>query len=116
MGIGAQTPEELETLFEDAFLLRDVEAVLSLFDDGAILVPATGAREARGSGDIAKAARLMWEQDRIYVASASHVLQARDTALLQTEFATGVMRRDARGVWRYAISLLNEIPHRRWEP
>ena len=35
---GARTPEELETLFEDAFVVRDRDALAQLFEDGAVLV------------------------------------------------------------------------------
>ena len=34
---GARTPEELETLFEDAFVIRDRTALAGLFEDGAVL-------------------------------------------------------------------------------
>src|SRR5687768_12128964 len=37
MGPGAQTPEELETLFEDAFVVRDATALAQLFEEGAVL-------------------------------------------------------------------------------
>jgi hypothetical protein len=47
MTTGARTPEELETLLEDAFLTRDRAGFQAPFDDDAVLAPA-GAREARG--------------------------------------------------------------------
>ena len=34
---GARTPEELETLFEDAFVVRDRDAIAELFEDGGLL-------------------------------------------------------------------------------
>ena len=43
---GARTPEELETLLEDAFVVRDGEALIELFEDGAVLV-GSGAEKAR---------------------------------------------------------------------
>ncbi len=46
MGQRARTPEELETLLEDAFVIRDREAVAELFEHGAVL--GDGPREARG--------------------------------------------------------------------
>jgi hypothetical protein len=45
---GARTPEELETLLEDAFVIRDGEAPAQLFADGAVLAPGDGSREAGG--------------------------------------------------------------------
>ena len=57
---GARTPEDLETLLEDTFVLRDGEAIAELFEDGAVLV-ADGTRHytgrtgdrAFGDGDVA---------------------------------------------------------------
>src|SRR5918994_733678 len=46
MGPGASTPEELETMLEDAFVLRDRQALIELFADGAGSV----ARHGAGSG------------------------------------------------------------------
>ncbi len=36
MRVGAGTPEELETLFEDALVMRDVQALAELFEEGAV--------------------------------------------------------------------------------
>ena len=46
MRSGAQTPEELETLLEDTFVVRDRQALAALFEDGAVL--GAGGLEARG--------------------------------------------------------------------
>ena len=52
MTAGARTPEELDTLLEDAFLQRDRAALEDLFDDGAVLMDVDGVptngREAIG--------------------------------------------------------------------
>jgi hypothetical protein len=37
MGAGARTPEELETLLEDAFVLHDPQALAQLFQPAARL-------------------------------------------------------------------------------
>ena len=37
MPAGARTPEELETLLEDAFVLHDPQALAELFQPGALL-------------------------------------------------------------------------------
>jgi ketosteroid isomerase-like protein len=104
---GARTPEELETLFEDALVIRDREALAQLFEDGAVLVAADGLREARGSQEIARLAVTMRDRDHAYVADPRRVLQARDTALVVAEQGINVVRRGSDGVWRYAIALLS---------
>jgi hypothetical protein len=101
---GARTPEELETLFEDAFVTRDREALAELLDVGAVLVD--GSREARGGDQIALLAGDMWDGDRTYVAEPGRVLQARDTGLIVAERGINVVRRGSDGGWRYAIALL----------
>jgi hypothetical protein len=107
MWTGARSPEELETLFEDAFLVRDPEALAGLFEDGAVLVTSRGRPAARGGGEIAYAAAAMWEAGHTYLAEAGQVLQARDTALVVAEGGINVVRRGSDGAWRYAISLLS---------
>lgn len=104
MGAEARTPEELETLFEDALMIRDRDAVLGLFEDGAVLEPGRGLPEARGAEQIATLAPALWE--RTFVADPRRVLQARDTSLVIGERSISVARRGADGGWRYAISLL----------
>ncbi len=106
MRAGAQTPEELETLLEDAFVIRDREALAELFEIGAVLVASDGAPEVRGGEAIARLATAMWEHDRSYLADPRRVLQARDTALVVADRGINVVRRGSDGTWRYAISLL----------
>ena len=104
---GARTPEELETLFEDAFVIRDSDALAQLFDDGAVLVAGGGPEEAHGAEEIARFATAMWQRDRTYLADPRRVLQARDTALVVADRGINVLRRGSDGTWRYAISLLD---------
>ncbi len=104
---GARTPEELEALFEDAFVARDRDALAQLFEDEAVLVAGDGVHEARGGEEIARFATAMWERDRTYVADPQRVLQARDTALVVGERGINVVRRRSDGAWRYAISLVS---------
>lgn len=113
---GARTPEELETLLEDAILLQDEEALAQLFEASAVLVAEDGT-EARGGREIARIAREICDQQYSYVAGPRRVLQARDTALVLAERSINVVRRNDDGGWRYAISLLeiddtNERKHR----
>jgi hypothetical protein len=104
---GARTPEELEALLEDAFVLRDPGAVAPLFEAGALLVAGGVTGELRGSEEIALSVPALWSRDFTYVADPRRVVQARDLALVLAIQGTSVVRRGADGAWRYAISLLS---------
>jgi hypothetical protein len=104
---GARTPEELDTLLEDAFVMRDRVEFRGLYDDGAVLVAGAGGREARGGEAIGRAAATLWAEDRIYVAGQRRVLRARDMALVVADAGVHVLRRGGDGAWRVAISLLD---------
>jgi hypothetical protein len=104
---GARTPEELEALFEDAFVLRDAAAVTRLFEARALLVASGLAGEARGKGEIALSAPSLWAHDSTYVADLRRVVQAHDIALVLAGQSTNVVRRGNDGAWRYAISLVS---------
>ena len=82
MDAGARTPEELETLLEDAFVLHDHHALAQLFHPGAMLVASGGLPEARGRRQIAQVATQLWDSQRLYLADPRRVLQVRDTALV----------------------------------
>jgi hypothetical protein len=99
---GARTPEELETLLEDALVMRDREALAKLFEAGAVLREGDGPL-TRGAQDIAHLSLTTWEGDRAYVADPRHVIQARDIALIVAEQGVNVARRDHDGDWRYVI-------------
>ena len=111
MEAGARTPEELETLLEDAFVLHDRQALAQLFQPGAMLVVG-GLPEARGRRQITGIATQLWALDRSYLADPQRVLQARDTSLVVAGHAINVARRGDDGSWRYAISLLDLGPGR----
>jgi hypothetical protein len=115
MADGARTPEDSETLLEDAFVLRSGEAIAKLFEDGAVLVADDGTREAHGQDEIARLARQMWQRKRTYLAGPRRIVQAGNTALIITEDGANVVRRGTDGAWRYAIALLSQdhIPPRR---
>ena len=106
MGAGARTPEELESLLEDAFVLHDPQAPAQLFQPDATLVVGDGLPEARGRRQIARVATQLWDSPRLYLADPQRVLQVRDTAPVLTGRAINVVRRHD-GSWRYAISLLD---------
>jgi ketosteroid isomerase-like protein len=103
----ARTPEELETLFEDAFVMRDPEELSALYGEGAVLVASAGGPEARGDEAISQAVAALWGRGRTYVAGTRRVLQARDTALVVADAGVHVLRRAGDGGWRVAISLLD---------
>lgn len=106
MRSGAYTPEELETLFEDTLLVRDHQALVGLFEDGALLFTGDG-RSACGGEAIALLALAMWEGEHSYVADPRCVVQARDVALIVVERGIHVAHRNNDGVWRYRIVLLS---------
>jgi hypothetical protein len=104
---GARTPEELETLLEDAFVLHDQQALAQLFQPGAMLVLGGGLPEARGHQQITKVATRLWDSQQLYLADPRRILQVHDTALVLAGRAINVIRRGDDGSWRYAISLLD---------
>jgi hypothetical protein len=107
---GARTPEELETLLEDAFVTRDREMLGELFDERAVLVidaREAAVEEARGREAIARIVAGMWERRETYIADARRIVRARETALVVGAAGAGVVRRGGDGAWRYAVVLLS---------
>ena len=107
---GARTPEELEALFEDAFVTRDAEALSGMFAEGAVLTVGEGPY-ARGAGAIGRLVTALWEGGRTYVAEPRRVVQARETALVLADGAISVVRRGSDGAWRYTVVLLSRDPN-----
>jgi hypothetical protein len=105
MTAGARTPEELDALLEDAFVLRDRAAFAALFDNGALLMEGRGP-EARGGEAIGRAAAELWARGCTYVARPRRVLRSRETALVVADAGIHVLRRGGDGAWRAVISLL----------
>lgn len=99
---GARSPEELETLLEDALLTSDHDALVDLFEAGAVLIVA-GERSARRAAAVAEVALAIWCGDHSYVADPREIIQARDVALVLTGRGVNVARRGRDGSWRYAI-------------
>lgn len=104
--VRADTPEELETLFEDALLLRDGAALGALFEEGALFVAGDGPA-LRDNEAIIRRALALWDGERTYIAEPKRVLQMRDLALVVAERGIAVMRRGSDEHWRYAIALLD---------
>ncbi len=105
MNASARSPEELDTLLEDAFVLRDTAALVALFDPRAVLV-ADGRPVAHGRGEIAAAVTALWADDGSYLAGSRQVVLAGDTALVIGQDAVHVLHRSRERTWRYAIAVL----------
>jgi hypothetical protein len=110
MQAGAHTPEELETLLEDAFLMHDRVALSGLFEKGAVLAGRDGSPVAHGRTQIVEAATTGWAREELYLASPLRVLQTSNTALIAGACAISVARRSGDGAWRYSIALLHSQP------
>jgi hypothetical protein len=102
---GGRTPEELETLLEDAVLMADAAAAARLFEPYGLLFAEEAACELRGREGIRRAAAGWLFRDG-YLGTARHVLQAGDTALLLGADVASVVRRREDGSWKYLICVL----------
>lgn len=119
----AGSPEELESLFEDAFMVRDAEAVVELFDEQAVVTPDVGEEQATGREEIAALVSATWEQDRAYLSEIRRIVVAGDIALVVLDWSLSdrdaagaqdpsargvdVLRRRDDGTWRYLIALFD---------
>lgn len=100
---GAHDPEELDTLLEDAIVLRDVAAVARLYDPTGVLV--VGDRSITAGGPAGRVGGWLCGEGCGYVADPRRVVTARNVALVIGADATHVARRD-RGGWRFLITVL----------
>jgi hypothetical protein len=103
---GARTPEELETLFEDALLVHDGATLATLFETSAVFV-AGDEPSIHGYAAITRRVLALWDGEPSYVADPQRILQARDLALMVSQRGIAVMRRGSDDAWRYAIVLLD---------
>lgn len=103
---GARTPEELETMLEDACLLRDRATLADLFEPAAVLRTAGSPRQLCGREQIKDFITRLAENQGSYLADRGTVLQTQDTALIVTGHAINVVRRRRNGTWRYTILFL----------
>ncbi len=110
---GGQTPEELETLLEDAILLGDADAVAALFQPSGVLVVG-GAHQLRGRGQVREAAAALCLYRPGYLGEPRRVFQVRDVALLLGRDVVNLARRGDDGTWRYEICVL--LPDREEAP
>ena len=109
----AQTPEELETLFEDISILRDSSALTDLFSAEAVLGMPGEPREARGADEVVRRIDRLWRTGHTHVADVRRVLQSGPIALVAAR-GVNVMRRCPDGIWRYVICmpLIEERPNK----
>jgi len=118
--MAAKTPEQLHTLFAEAYNAGDLEKLVDLYEKDAVLVPAPGT-EARGIDAIRTALGGFLGVKGTMALDTRWSLVEGDTALLSGAWtlsgATGpdgkpmdlagktteVARRGADGAWRYYI-------------
>ena len=103
----ARTPEELDLLLEDAFVLRDGAALAQLFEASAVLVVSGTFSEARGHEEITAAAARMWKMNHCYISDPARIIQCDDIALVTGPSSVSVVRRSTDRSWRFAIVLLS---------
>lgn len=98
-------------MLEDAFVLRDLGGLIRLFDHDAVL--RTASDEARGPAQIDLLIQNLWAQKLTYLANPAAVLQVRGTALIVSDQAFNVARRNPDGHWRYLVVFLDYQPRAR---
>lgn len=96
--MSASSPEELETLLEDAVLLGDESAVAALFDEGAVLI--TGRRITGPKQALAELAKLG------YVASTRTVTVRRDLAVVVSDHAVNISIHGPDRAWRLVAAVV----------
>lgn len=107
--MGGETPDELESLMEDAVVLRDAPAVADLFEPGGVLVAGRGVPAAQGVADVARAARGIWSGGGGYLADPRRLLRVPGLALVVGARSVTVGRRGVDGVWRYAFAVFGDV-------
>jgi hypothetical protein len=99
----ARTPEELEAMLEDAFIVKDAAAAAELFEETALLVDRCASSEARGRPAIARAIASVWDE-WAYVADSRRVFQGGDLAFCFGP-SLNVLPRRPDGAWRLVIAM-----------
>jgi hypothetical protein len=102
---GAHSPEELETLMEDALLLRDGRALAQLFEVRGLFVSDYGQSQARGHDEIAQSIYSTPHLAEGYTAEPRNIFHARDLALLVGDDVINVVRRGRDRLWKVVISV-----------
>ncbi len=94
----ASSPQELETLLEDAVLLGDVLAVAALFEPGAVLITGPGITGPEQA--LAELAKLG------YVAAIRTITVQPCLAVVVGDHAVNVSTRAPDGAWRLVAAIL----------
>jgi hypothetical protein len=102
----ASSPEELETLLEDAVMLGDEVAVAALFDAGAVVI--SGSHIAGPEQALADFAQIG------YVASTRTVTLRRDIAVVVGDHAVNVSCRASDGAWRLVAAIVRPGTSTNW--
>lgn len=95
--MSASSPKELETLLEDAVLLRDEAAVAALFEPDAVLITGPGITGPEQA--LAELAKLG------YVAATRTVTLRPCLAVVVGDHAVNVSVRDPDGAWRLVATI-----------
>ncbi len=103
---GARTPEELESLIEDACVVGDHSALGDLLDDAAVVRTGDGT-VGRGRHAAYRLRARAAADDACYCADPRVVLQSADLALVVSPDSINVVRRGSDHCWRLVISLLD---------
>jgi uncharacterized protein (TIGR02246 family) len=116
---GASIPADIGRLFMEAFNARDIDALVALYEDDAVLVPQTGQR-ATGHKEIREALLGFLSAFQTVDLRARGIIEHGQTALVYPEFTlhgtgeagapvtlegrgTEVLRRQNCGSWLFAI-------------
>jgi len=117
----AQRPQDIHKRWAEAFNARDVEALLSLYEPQARIVPKPGEHSVGGSPEVLREVLtgFLAVQGTIEIKTTS-VVQTGEIALLRSDWrlkgtgphgrpvdvahsSTEVVRRQPDGTWRYVI-------------
>jgi ketosteroid isomerase-like protein len=117
----ANTAEETHRLLMDAFNRRDVDALIDLYEDGAVFVAQPGAPLARGTAGVREAIRAFVGMNGTFDIERTDVVAAADVAVVYSKWTlkggsdpngnpidlagqtTDVVRRQPDGTWLFAI-------------
>lgn len=116
MRSGASTPEQLDSLLEDGFVVGDSSSLAELFESAAIVAIDGAGSEAHGSAQIEALADELCRCGYSYITDRRRVFQSGDIALVVAEHGISAMRRGTDRMWRYSIALLASRPKREDQP
>lgn len=105
---GARSPDELETMLEDAFVIQRHEDVANLFDPAAVLAVrcSDSSPEVCGRAAIGALAASLWDRGATFIADSGRTVYGRRRALVVGPGLTAVLHRGPGGTWRFEIALL----------